>query len=554
MYIIKNALKSIGRSKGRNILIGVIVLVIAVSACLGLSIRQAAESAREDTLSTMSVTATISFDRQSMMSEMAKPEDGDTAKDFDKSDFKDMMNESSSLTLEEYEKYAEAESVDGFYYTMTASFNGSDGLEPVSNETDTTSNTLSSSTDEAKGSTQSQFGGSDSFENKGDMGGKNRVMGVQSDFSIVGYSSEEAMTSFKEGTASVSDGGRVFTEGTDQYECIITQELATYNSISVGDSIVVTNPNNEEETYTLSVVGFYTDTTANESSFSMMGSTVSDPANKIYMSYNALKKIVDASEASSTTETDEDTGREFETKISGSLSATYVFSDTQSYEQFEQQARDLGLDDSYTVSSSDITAFESSLAPLETLSTMAGYFLIVILAIGAIILIVLNIFNVRERKYEIGVLTAMGMKKGKVALQFLTEIFAVTIAAVIIGAAAGAVSAVPVTNALLAGQIESKQTQSDRQEANFGRGGGDMPTSPDKAEIGGDKGGNFGDRFAGIFGEEAADYITEVNSAMNLTVVFQMLGIAVLLTLVSGMVSMLFVMRYEPLKILANRD
>ena len=556
MYIIKNALKSIGRSKGRNILIGVIVLVIAVSACLGLSIRQAAESAREDTLASMSVTATISFDRQSMMSQMTKPEDGGTdPKEFDKSDFKDIMNSSSSLTLEEYEKYAAAESVDDFYYTMTASFNGNDDLEPVSSDTNTSSTDTSSS---SSSSSSSKSGNDMNMPDMGNMGGKNRVMGVQSDFTVVGYSSEDAMTSFMDGTAAVSDGGRVFTEGTEEYECIITEELATYNNLSVGDSIILTNPNNEEETYTLTVVGFYTDTTANESSFSMMGSTVSDPANKIYMSYNALSKIIDASESASTTETDEDTGSEFETKITGTLSATYVFADVDSYEAFEEQARALGLDDSYTVSSSDISAFESSLAPLETLSTMAGYFLIVILAIGTIILVVLNIFNVRERKYEIGVLTAMGMKKGKVALQFLTEIFVVTLAAVVIGAVAGAVSAVPVTNALLAGQVESQQTQSDKIEMNFGRGGegmSDMQTPPDSAEMSDGKGGgNFGDRFAGILGQDAADYITEVNSAMNFTVVLQMLGIAVLLTLVSGMVSMLFVMRYEPLKILANRD
>ena len=68
MYVIKNAFKCISRSKGRNMLIGVIVLVIAISACLGLSIRQAAESARAETLSGLSVTATISFDRQSAMS------------------------------------------------------------------------------------------------------------------------------------------------------------------------------------------------------------------------------------------------------------------------------------------------------------------------------------------------------------------------------------------------------------------------------------------------------------------------------------------------------
>lgn len=42
MYIFKNAIRCIGGGKGRNILIG----IIAVSDCIGLSIRQAAESAK----------------------------------------------------------------------------------------------------------------------------------------------------------------------------------------------------------------------------------------------------------------------------------------------------------------------------------------------------------------------------------------------------------------------------------------------------------------------------------------------------------------------------
>ena len=90
MYILKNALRCISRSKGRNILIGIITLVIAVSACLGLSIRQAAESAKSDTLDGMSVTATISFDRQSMMNNMGRPGGGQGGK-FDRQEFADMM-------------------------------------------------------------------------------------------------------------------------------------------------------------------------------------------------------------------------------------------------------------------------------------------------------------------------------------------------------------------------------------------------------------------------------------------------------------------------------
>ena len=67
-------------------------------------------------------------------------------------------------------------------------------------------------------------------------------------------------------------------------------------------------------------------------------------------------------------------------------------------------------------------------------------------------------------------------------------------------------------------------------------------------------GGGMKNPFDTLMNEGAVEYITEINSAMNFTVVLQMLLIAVGLTLISGAVSMLFVMRYNPLKILANRD
>ena len=47
------------------------------------------------------------------------------------------------------------------------------------------------------------------------------------------------------------------------------------------------------------------------------------------------------------------------------------------------------------------------------------------------------------------------MKKWKIAVQFLTESLCITFCALIIGAGIGAVSSVPVTNHLLAQQIES---------------------------------------------------------------------------------------------------
>ncbi len=529
MYILKNALKSINRSTGRNILIGIIVFVISISACIGLSIRQAAENTREDTLSSMSVTATISFDRQSMMNDMGAPGE------FDRDNFKDKMGEMESLSLDEYKVYAKAQTVKDFYYSLTASLDGSEGFEPVTTET------------ESDTATDNGFGNMPG----GMKGGR---FGASGDFTVIGYSGEAAMTDFINGTASITDG-EIFSEGTEDYNCVISKELATFNGLEVGSSVILTNPNSETETYTLNVVGIYDDTSANtDTEFSMFGSASFDPANKIYMSYNALQKIIENSKSVATT-IEDNGGRDRSTALMGNLSTTYTFSNTDDYYKFEEDVRDMGLEETYTVTSQDLNSFENSLTPLNTLSTMATTFLIVILVIGAIILVVLNIFNVRERKYEIGVLTAMGMKKGKVAMQFLTEIFIVTLIAVIIGAGIGAVSSVPVTNTLLANQVEARNNEQSGIEQNFGRGEGPAGAPMDRPDDMPQGGGGFRGAFDNLMGKNSeTSYVTEISSATDFTVILQMLLIAVLLTLIAGSVSMLFVMRYDPLKILANRD
>lgn len=206
----------------------------------------------------------------------------------------------------------------------------------------------------------------------------------------------------------------------------------------------------------------------------------------------------------------------------------------------------MGLDETYTISSTDVAAFENSFAPLKTLSVTAGVALLVVLGIGAVILVVLNIFNVRERKYEIGVLTAMGMKKRKVAAKFTCEILIVTMIAVVLGAGIGAFSSVPVANALLETQVENQTSRQTQVESNFGR----PEMSKENGNIGGF--GAAGGKTSMFDG--SANYITEIDSAMNLTAVVQMVGMGLLLTFAASTVSILFVMRYDPLKILANRD
>lgn len=541
MYIIQNAWKSIIRSKGRNILIGLIALIISLSGCLALSIRQAAETARTDTLSQMSITAQINFDRSAAMQEMAgqmeDPPEGEPGEGggFDRGNFDFESLAGETLTLDDYMTYTEALSDgDGYYYTMSASLNASGDLVPYGEEEGST---------DAQETTESQ---PEQPEGMGGMGGgRMEMMGgfsAQGDFSITGFSSYDAMMSLfgEDGSLSISDG-EMFDEGSADAVCVISDELALYNNLAVGDTITLANPNYDDETYELTISGIYTNASSDtgNSMFSR-----SDPANNIYMSYPALEAITEASAEAGNTTTDDD-GNETDASLRQEISFTYSFSSAEHYEYFCDAVYDLGLSEEYTVSSQDLASFENSLTPLNTLSTMAGWFFLVVLLVGALILVVLNIFNLRERKYEIGVLAAIGMKKRKIAMQFVCELFCVTLAAFLIGTTAGACLSVPVTNQLLAGQTASSQTSQEQIAGNFGK-------DPSQMQAPGNNGGQSMQQ-PGIQGGGPVSYIDSVTSATDLTVVLQLVGVGILLTIVSSLAAIVTITRYEPLKILSSR-
>lgn len=536
MYILKNALKSITRTPGRNILIIIIVVVIAGASCVALSIRNAANTAESQGLESLKITASIGIDRQAMMQKATGGTEGGG-----RDSMRQAMQNMGSLSIEDMQTYAAAESVEGFYYTLSSSVSASGDLEPV--DTNASENTDTSST---SGNSQRGFdgGGGGAMQPPGGMGS-------QGDFTIIGYSSHAGMTDFISGTKKIADGA-VFDEDSAEYTCIISKELATLNELSVGSTITLANPNQTDddgtltELYTFTVCGIYsTAESADSASGGMVFSTSSDPANQIYTSYTALKAVSDASAASAVTSSDESTGMTRTTALRTQSSGTYQFADKESYEAFEGQVRALGLSEDYTVTSTDLQNYESSLTPLKNLSSFATILLIIVLAVGAVILVVFNIFNIRERKYEVGVLTAIGMKKGKVAAQFIAELFLVTFAAVLIGAAGGAVLSVPVADKMLESQIAAQQSQATTQEQNFGRApGGAVQTV----------GGTGGPSVPGGFGNRAVSYLSDIDAAVSLDVLLQLMGIGVLLTIVASCTGVVFILRYEPLKILSSRS
>ena len=67
MFIFKNAWISITRNKGRNVLIGAIILVIACACTVTLAINNTASDLIKSYSSAYDKELTLSFDRESMM-------------------------------------------------------------------------------------------------------------------------------------------------------------------------------------------------------------------------------------------------------------------------------------------------------------------------------------------------------------------------------------------------------------------------------------------------------------------------------------------------------
>ena len=102
--------------------------------------------------------------------------------------------------------------------------------------------------------------------------------------------------------------------------------------------------------------------------------------------------------------------------------------------------------------------------------------MIVVLTLGTIILTIINVLNIRDRKYEIGVLRAIGMSKLKVTLQLMCETFIIALFSLIVGTTIGIILSQPVTDKILSSEISSYQEKTDNLEKNFGGSNMERPS------------------------------------------------------------------------------
>lgn len=483
MYILKNALLSIRRNKGRNILIGIIILVIAIAASIALAIKNSSEVLINSYVEDNEIIASISMDRESLR---GNPSEGEEINS--KEVMRERYENIESLTVDDVENYKDSKYVSSYYYTTTVGAN-SNNLEKVTYESES------------------------EFENRGP--GRNENTQINStDFTLIGYSSLNGMTEFIEGNYSIIDG-EISTD-LESNSCVINSELAENNDLSVGDTITLVNPNDESLTYDLTITGIYEDN--------------NDEANGMNMFSNSANTIITNTTVTEKISSDDDS-------INLEVTPTFILTSKDVIEKFEEEVKEKGLSE-YLKITTNLDQVEESVSSIKNVSTFVTTFLIITLIIGIIVLFVINMINIRERKYEIGVLRTIGMKKSKLALQFILETLIISFVSLLIGCGIGASLSVPTANKLLENEIQSSQNESEEISKNFGKG------MMDKANQKGDK----------FVTESSIEQVSDINAVVDFKVVLELIGIGIVLTFVSSLSSMISIQRFSPLTILRERS
>lgn len=172
-------------------------------------------------------------------------------------------------------------------------------------------------------------------------------------------------------------------------------------------------------------------------------------------------------------------------------------------------------------------------------------------------LTIINFLNIRDRKYEIGVLRAIGMSKFKVSSLLILEIFFVALASLVIGISTGILVAQPVTNKILENEISSYTDTQINTQNNFGGEGFEKPSeevrgnSNDAPSQGGKKPKAKDDRNPS---QTVTDYVDSLTVHISPMTIIELFGISILLIIGSSVVACLFVNKYNPNAILQNRN
>lgn len=423
MNFFKRAWLSLIAKKGRSVLMLIVTSAIMLFVFAGLLINTAANNATEQAKESVGATLTLSANREAAFKKMQQSQSSSSSSSRPKLT-------TSPVKLSDAKKIAKLANVSSYNATTSTSVNA-DGFDTVS--------TTSSS---------SPMGGMKSSSSTGDI-------------TIKGVTNTAQSSSFSDKTNKLTAGRQLTSADSGTNNVMIESELAKADSLKVGDTIKVKSTSGSK-TYQLKIVGIYK---ASSSATTQMGPGASDPANTIYTS-NTFANTVKGSKYANTAD-----------------SVTFTISNPSAVSQVKKAGKSVINTSKYSLSADD-SSYQTVKASMKNVKSFANKIVWLVSIAGTIILALIVMLQIRERRHEIGVLLSMGESRFKIISQLFVELAMVMVVSLVIAGIGG-----QFIGNKLGQQLVSQQTTTATSSGTSQAGPGGTTGRPSGAPTGNMQGG-----------------------------------------------------------------
>ncbi|MBR5389160.1 ABC transporter permease [Candidatus Saccharibacteria bacterium] len=356
---------------------------------------------------------------------------------------------------------------------------------------------------------------------------------LDSDITIYGINAYAYIDGVDDETITIKDGTYFDEDSTDSV--MVSYEFAELNSLKVGDTFKIKNIYTEKS-ISLTVIGIY-DTSSERAN-----------ANTMYMNTETAAKFFD---------TDEYNNGNYAV---GDVKFYMINSDKADEFVEKVNAEFVELSENNLKFAVDTSEYDSLSSSIESVGGFADTILIIVIIAAIIIITLIVTINVKDRRYEIGVLMSLGASKKNVIGQIATELLIIGTLGFALASVTGTVFATSLGNDILESQATASSKQSER---NFGRPGammGGMPggfnggsrNSSSKSDIPDMPDGTAPNMKDIIGGRDSKKKELDINAELlDYLLLFVTGYLVIVVALILPSVS---IMRYQPKEILAGKE
>lgn len=262
----------------------------------------------------------------------------------------------------------------------------------------------------------------------------------RSPLAVYGVRDSGMLLPFSYGSMKITAGCGITPGDAGHHVAVMERRLADKNDLQVGDTVQVRSADGKR-TVPLKIVGIFQDPTRDPPEWAPPHEL---PGNTLYAAVGTAHKLGTGTEPVS--------------------EAVFKIGSPDQAERLHTEAEQLLGKGGFDFRVND-KAYRDQVRPIQQVGTFAGLIVWVIALAGALVLGLIVMLQIRERRAELGVLLSMGEKKWKLVGQHVVEVAAVALPAVALAVLAGALAGQHAAGAFLGGHGEQPGAVSGAPDA-----------------------------------------------------------------------------------------